>query len=79
MYGIAVYILKQAAKSIYFSLVGISNECFITENGKTHSRTKEGDIHNVSNYKPVGLLPAVSKVFEKVISSCLIKHKILAD
>ena len=28
---------------------------------------KHGDIHNLNNYRPISLLPSISKIFEKIV------------
>ena len=33
-----------------------------------HSYTKKGDATGIKNYRPISYLPAVSKVFEKIIA-----------
>jgi len=35
---------------------------------------KKGDKFNVSNYRPISLLPTFSKIFEKAMYTRLIKH-----
>jgi hypothetical protein len=35
---------------------------------------KSGDKHNISNYRPISLLPALSKVFGKVIYQRIYQH-----
>jgi len=40
---------------------------------------KNGDRNNVSNYKPISLLPAFSKVFEKVLYVRMHQHLINND
>ena len=35
---------------------------------------KKGDIHSLENYRPISLLPSVSKVFEKIIHNQLFNH-----
>ena len=34
---------------------------------KTIPLSKKGDASNMSNYRPISLLPTISKVFERVI------------
>ena len=40
---------------------------------------KNGDRNNISNYRPISLLPAFSKVFEKVLYVRMYQHLINND
>ena len=44
------------------------------EAGQHHSNSKRSPIHDVSNYRPISLLPLVSIVFERCIYNRLIDH-----
>ena len=35
---------------------------------------KKGEVNNISNYRPIALLPVLSKVFEKVSAKQLLEH-----
>ena len=44
---------------------------------------KKGEKHNINNYRPVSVLPVITGIFERHISTCLInfldKHKLIYD
>lgn len=87
---IPTYILKRIASDISGPLAHIINECFITgqfpdklKAAKVVPIYKKGDKQDVKNYRPVSVLPSVSKVFERVIYERMItfvnRHNILSD
>lgn len=47
-----------------------------------HPVFKSGDRANVTNYRPISVLSSLSKIFERILNSCLVtyltKHKIIA-
>ena len=80
---IPIYVIKFAGKFLAEPLADITNECLSTQvfpedlkKAKLVPVFKKGDCQNVSNYRPVSLLPAVSKVFERVIYNRLMNHLI---
>ena len=87
---VPVYILKYVARAISKPLSGIVNHMFETgifpdtlKKAKVVPVFKKGDPQKVDNYRPVSLLPSVSKVFERLIYSRLMdfitKTKQLVD
>ena len=40
---------------------------------------KDGDPQDIQNYRPISVLPFLSKVFEKIISYYIIEHDVLYD
>lgn len=88
--GIPVYVLKFAAEHLCQPLSHIINECFTSQvfpsdlkKAKVVPIYKKGDRKNSNNYRPVSLLPAVSKVFERAIYNRLMNflscHNILSQ
>lgn len=88
--GISSYLLKMVRKSIVPSLTYIFNLCFETgvfplalKHSLVHPIHKSGSRTCVNNYRPISVLPALSKVLEKLINKRLTgyleKHKLLAD
>ena len=70
--------------SLYFSTafeIGIFPQIFKT--GKVIPIFKSGDKHLLQNYRPISLLPSMSKVFEKLIKNRLmnffVNHKVFYD
>ena len=70
--------------SLYFSKAlefGIFPQIFKT--GKVIPILKSGDKQLLQNYRPISLLPSLSKVFENLIKNCLmnffVKHKVFHD
>jgi len=83
---ISVNILKFSSPYISSPLCHICNKMFST--GIFPERLKyavikpifkNGDRNNVSNYRPISLLPAFSKVFEKVLYVTMYQHLINND
>ncbi|KAA3680909.1 uncharacterized protein DEA37_0008638 [Paragonimus westermani] len=74
-------ILKQCARSLYTSLTDLFNlslNCsMVPMDWKCGTITpifKGGDRSDVSNYRPVTLLPVISKVLERLVANKLTKH-----
>lgn len=88
--GIPVYVLKFAAEHLCQPLSHIINECFTSQvfpsdlkKAKVVPVYKKGNRRVSSNYRPVSLLSAVSKVFERAIYNRLMNflscHNILSN
>ncbi|KAF8570763.1 hypothetical protein P879_02674 [Paragonimus westermani] len=78
---ITLLILKQCARSLYTTLRDLFNlslNCsMVPMDWKCGTITpifKGGDRSDVSNYKPVTLLPVISKVLERLVANELTKH-----
>ena len=45
------------------------------------SRAKKGEKHDINNYRPISVLPIITGIFERHISTCLIdfldKHNLI--
>jgi len=83
---ISVNILKFSSPYISSQLCHICNKMFSTgvfperlKYAVIKSIFKNGDRNNVSNYRPISLLPAFSKVFEKVLYVRMYQHLINND
>jgi hypothetical protein len=83
---ISVNILKFSSPYVSSPLCHICNKMFssgiIPERLKyavIKSIFKNGDRNNISNYRPISLLPAFSKVFEKVLYVRMYQHLINND
>ena len=77
--GVSARIVRIAASAISISLSKIINYCI--ENSKFPSAWKvakvipiykgKGDQHDMSNYRPISVLPVLSKLFERHVSNML--------
>ena len=56
---------------------GVFPKCFKV--AKVIPLFKSGDKHDLSNYRPISLLPCISKVFEKILSVRVLTHFDLFD
>ena len=72
--GISTRLLRECASSISLSLCALFNRSFCEsyfssawKDALVISVFKRGDRSNLSNYRPVSLLPVISKVCERVI------------
>ena len=79
--GISVKLLKDIKNVIGKALTLIINQTINTgifpdtlKIAKITPLHKSNDINCLNNYRPISILPAVSKVFEKVMSNQLIKY-----
>ena len=75
-------LLKEVKEAIVIPLTKIINQMLITgvfsnllKNSKVIPLYKKHDNTNMSNYRPIALLPSISKIFEKVILLQLTKYK----
>lgn len=81
IYGCDTAFLKQHKTSIMIPLVMIINKSFnenifpsVFKPAIVTPVHKSGDTQEVSNYRPISILPAASKVIEKVVAEQLIAH-----
>ena len=86
--GISPNILKMSATVIYESLTHIFNSSLCTGNFPSKLKLarvtplyKSGDIADMNNYRPISVLPSLSKLFEKIVYAqiyeYLIKYKLI--
>lgn len=86
--GISPNILKMSATVIYESLTHIFNLSLCTGNFPSKLKLarvtplyKSGDIADMNNYRPISVLPSLSKLFEKIVYAqiyeYLIKYKLI--
>ena len=73
-------ILKRCALSLTCPITHIINLSFTTSTFPTVWKKhkiipipKKGDLHSVTNYRPISLLPIISKVIEAIVHAKLIK------
>lgn len=79
IYGMTTNLLKQIVDNINIPLTyiinkGIDEGCFPTplKKAKVIPIYKKGDPHQCENYRPISILPTISKIFETVIKTRLI-------
>lgn len=78
---VPIFVLKRVAELVCDPLADIINNCFVggvfpndLKKAIVVPIYKKGDHSNINNYRPISLLPSVSKVFERVIYNRLIGH-----
>lgn len=74
LWGLSVTVLEPIIEVIAPNLAGIFNRCIdvgsfpdLMKNSKVTPIFKSGDTSNPANYRPVSVLPALSKIFESII------------
>ncbi|CAH2236938.1 jg23386 [Pararge aegeria aegeria] len=79
--GISIKILKQNKETIASLLVHICNLSFnsgtfpnIFKKSIVTPVYKQGDKNIISNYRPISILPAMSKILERIINKQLVKY-----
>lgn len=79
--GISSKILKSCLSTLlpvitHICNISMSTGCFprVFKQAVVHPIFKNGDKKSVSNYRPISVLPAISKVLEKIINKRLIKY-----
>ncbi len=79
--GIPLRFLKDSLPVIVSYLTTITNTSIVTGIFPTAWKfsivvpfLKTGDVNDPSNYRPISLLPVLSKLLEKIVSSQLIQH-----
>lgn len=77
-YGLSTKLLKQVIEFLVEPLVLLINTCILEgvyprefKCAKVIPIHKKGDVNNPNNYRPISILPTVSKIFEHVISDRL--------
>lgn len=80
-YGLTTKVIKKIAQSITTPLTYLINECitlgtFPDQLKKTRicAIHKQGPVENPANYRPISILPILSKIYEKVIKGQLEAH-----
>jgi hypothetical protein len=78
---VSVKLMKAGAKAIAPSLAKLFNLCFSTASFPQIWKTAEvvplfkgGDRPNVDNYRPISILPVISKIIERHVHNSLIKE-----
>jgi hypothetical protein len=81
--GISPNILKMSATVIYESLTHIFNLSLCTGNFPSKLKLarvtplyKSGDIVDMNNYRPISVLPILSKLFEKIVYAQIYEYLI---
>lgn len=81
LWGVSVKVLESIIEVVAPSLAVIFNNCIdkgLFPNLMKYSKVvpifKKGDKDNPSDYRPVSILPAFSKIFEKIMLTQLISH-----
>lgn len=81
VYGITVALLKTIKHYIVYPLTKLINQCFISgifpdalKVASVIPVYKKGDVNDPGNYRPISLLPILSKVIEKAIKTQLVSY-----
>lgn len=88
--GMSVALMKQMIPLLLTPLCKILNDCMTQERFPEELKIarvcpiyKKGDVDDVSNYRPISILPALSKIFELIMKNRLVefleKHSIIHD
>ena len=79
--GVSSKLLKQLKNQVSEPLTFLVNQSIdvgqfpnLLKIAKVKTLFKKGDVHDANNYRPISLLPAFSKVFEKVILNQLVEY-----
>lgn len=88
--GISASVIKQYKDILIRPITYLINVCLSTgvfpdllKQALVHPIHKSGDRNRVTNYRPISVLPVVSKILEKIINNCLKnyleKNNLLSD
>ena len=81
--GVGPRILKMACDIISPSIAALINKSITSKQAKVYPIFKNGSKDDPSNYRPISLLPTISKFFEKHVNSHLMgylnKHKLIHE
>lgn len=79
--GISAKLLKSCIQALapvitHICNLSISSGCFpkVFKKAVVHPIFKNGDKNNVTNYRPISILPALSKILEKILNNRLINY-----
>jgi exonuclease III len=79
--GVSTKLLKTLKGKISKPLTFIINQSFqngcfpdVLKVAKVKSLFKKGDLHDPNNYRPISILPSISKVFEKVMHKQIVRY-----
>ena len=89
-YHLGTYVIKEADYALATPLAILIDKSFVTGQfttglkiGKVVPIYKNGDKHNISNYRPITILSVFSKAFEKVVWNRLLhfinRHGLLSE
>lgn len=81
IYGMTIPLLKSVAEHIASPLATVINCCMEQgyfpdelKKAKIIPVFKKGDVADLSNYRPIAILPTISKVFEKILFNRLLEY-----
>ena len=79
--GISLRFIRDALYMIAFYITVIVNTSIVTnaypnlwKNPYAIPAYKSGDVDNVTNYRPISLLPVLSKILEKIVANQLTEY-----
>lgn len=81
LFGISVKFIGYIINDIATYLADIFNDCItegvfpdLMKHSKIVPLFKSGNKHDPTNFRPISILPALSKIFEKIINEQLLEH-----